>query len=56
MLIGRRWVLGGLLAGAALPTWAQAPAVSLRPRARPTPRPLVTSADAGAAAGGDFRH
>ena len=50
MLVGRRWVLGGLLAGATLPAWAQAPAVSLRPRARPSPRPLVTSADAGAAA------
>ncbi|WP_322324899.1 D-alanyl-D-alanine carboxypeptidase/D-alanyl-D-alanine-endopeptidase [Cypionkella sp.] len=34
MLVGRRWVLGGLLAGAALPAWAEAPAVSLRPKAR----------------------
>ncbi len=50
MLVGRRWVLGGLLAGAALPAWAEAPAVSLRPRARPSPSVLVKPADPGAAA------
>ncbi len=34
MQVGRRWVLGGLLAGVAAPVWAEAPALSLRPRAR----------------------
>ncbi len=50
MLVGRRWVLGGLLAGAALPAWAEAPAVSLRPRARPYAGGRVKPADQGAAA------
>ncbi|MES2435727.1 MAG: D-alanyl-D-alanine carboxypeptidase/D-alanyl-D-alanine-endopeptidase [Pseudomonadota bacterium] len=49
MQVGRRWVLGGLLAGAALPTWAEAPAVSLRPHARPNPS-AAKPADKGAAA------
>ena len=50
MLVGRRWVLGGLLAGAAAPVWAEAPKLSLRPRARPSPSVGATSADPGAAA------
>ena len=50
MLVGRRWVLSGLLAGAVLPAWAEAPAVSLRPRARPNPNVSVKPADQGAAA------
>ena len=50
MLVGRRWVLGGLLAGAALPALAEAPAVSLRPRARPDPSVTVKPLDQGAAA------
>ena len=48
MNVGRRWVLGGLLAGAALPAWGDAPSVSLRPRARPEPsavgKPTVKTA------------
>ncbi len=50
MLVGRRWILGGLLAGAALPAWAEAPAVSLRPRARPVLGAAAKPADQGAAA------
>ncbi|MDP2738061.1 MAG: D-alanyl-D-alanine carboxypeptidase/D-alanyl-D-alanine-endopeptidase [Pseudorhodobacter sp.] len=34
-MISRRWVLGGLLAGAAAPVWAEAPLTSPRPQARP---------------------
>ena len=30
----RRWVLGGLLMGAAAPVWAEAPLTSIRPRRR----------------------
>ena len=30
----RRWVLGGMLAGAAAPVWAEAPLTSIRPRRR----------------------
>lgn len=50
MLVGRRWVLGGLLAGAAAPVWAEAPSVSLRPRARPDLSVKGKPADPGAAA------
>lgn len=34
MQIGRRWLLGALLAGVAAPVWAEAPLVSLRPKPR----------------------
>ncbi|MDB5658430.1 MAG: D-alanyl-D-alanine carboxypeptidase/D-alanyl-D-alanine-endopeptidase [Cypionkella sp.] len=49
MNVGRRWVLGGLLAGAALPAWADAPSISLRPRARPEPSAVGKPADKTAA-------
>lgn len=32
--VGRRWILGGMLAGAASPVLARAPEVSMRPKAR----------------------
>lgn len=37
MLIGRRVVLGGILAGVAWPAWAEAPSVVPRPPRRPAP-------------------
>lgn len=33
--VSRRWLLGGLLAGVAVPAFGEAPATSLRPRLRP---------------------
>ena len=32
--VSRRWVLGGVLAGAAAPAWAEAPLTSIRPKRR----------------------
>ena len=34
MQVGRRWLLGALLAGVAAPVWGEAPLVSLRPKLR----------------------
>lgn len=50
MRVGRRFVLGGLLAGVAAPVWAEAPSVSLRPHPRPSPSARAKPAEQGAAA------
>ena len=50
MRVGRRFVLGGLLAGVAAPVWADAPSVSLRPQPRPSQTTVAKPADQGAAA------
>lgn len=44
MWVGRRWVLGGLLAGATLPAWADAPATSPHPPQRPALAPQAGAA------------
>ena len=55
----RRWVLGGVLAGAAAPVWAEAPLTSIRPRRRggaaavelPAAQALIEAAKLGGAVG-----
>jgi len=44
-MISRRWVLGGILAGAAAPVWAEAPLTSPRPQARPWSKAGVAARD-----------
>lgn len=43
--ISRRWMLGALAAGVAMPVFAEAPAVALRPPPRPVPPKLPTGAE-----------